>query len=156
MDGWQTAYSTIAEVAATLTGLLFVALSLRLNTASSDRREWMLQVARRSFFDFLAVLVIALVWLIPAVSILFVGWVALLTAVSRVFWHIHHWRRYRADGTGASSLSDHLVPMIATLMLCVAGVLMAVLGEPAPKLIYTAAIALLFGACRNSWRFLAE
>jgi hypothetical protein len=73
MNEWQSAYSTMAEVAATLSGLLFVSLSMKLHAVTGEHRGWMLLVAKRSFFDFLAVLGIALLLLIPAGSLVFVG-----------------------------------------------------------------------------------
>lgn len=156
MNEWQSAYSTMAEVAATLSGLLFVSLSMKLNAATGEHRGWMLLVAKRSFFDFLAVLGIALLLLVPGGSLVFVGWTALLIATARVVWHVQHVRSYRRGEAFKTSLTDYFVPMLSTLMLGVAGVALLLSSTMSPKLIYAAAIALLYGACQNAWRFLIQ
>ena len=156
MNEWQSAYSTMAEVAATLSGLLFVSLSMKLNAATGEHRGLMVLVAKRSFFDFLAVLGIALLLLIPGGSLVFVGWTALLIATARVVWHVQHWRSYRSAEAVKTSLIDYFVPMVATLMLGLAGVALLLASPMSPKLVYAAAIALLYGACQNAWRFLIQ
>ena len=156
MNEWQSAYSTMAEVAATLSGLLFVSLSMKLNAATGEHRGLMVLVAKRSFFDFLAVLGIALLLLIPGGSLVFVGWTALLIATARVVWHVQHWRSYRSAEAVKTSLIDYFVPMVATLMLGSAGVALLISSTLSPKLVYAAAIALLYGACQNAWRFLIQ
>ena len=156
MNEWQSAYSTMAEVAATLSGLLFVSLSMKLNAATGEHRGLMVLVAKRSFFDFLAVLGIALLLLIPGGSLAFVGWTALLIATARVVWHVQHWRSYRSAEAVKTSLIDYFVPMVATLMLGSAGLALLLSSTLSPKLIYAAAIALLYGACQNAWRFLIQ
>lgn len=156
MNEWQSAYSTMAEVAATLSGLLFVSLSMKLHAVTGEHRGWMLLVAKRSFFDFLAVLGIALLLLIPSGSLVFVGWTALLIATARIAWHVQHLRGYRSADAFRTSLTDYFVPMLATLMLASAGVALLLSSTISPKLIYAAAIALLYGACQNAWRFLVQ
>ena len=62
---WQPFFTTAAGVAATLAGLLFVALSLnREKITAQENRIWM-RLAQRSFGDFLFALFIALMFLIP-------------------------------------------------------------------------------------------
>jgi hypothetical protein len=65
LQAWQAFYSTVATAAATLTGLLFVALSLNLDILSTQHADRM-RVARRAFGDFLYVLMIALTFLVPS------------------------------------------------------------------------------------------
>jgi hypothetical protein len=156
MSSWLVAYGTIAEVAATLTGLLFVSLSMKLNTASSEERQWMLFVAKRSFLDFLAVLVIALLFLMPDIALRTVGWALVWLTLARVVWHVNHWRTYRATSARAFSLIAYVGSIAATLLLAIAGGA-ALMGWPAaPQLTYSAAITLLFGACQNAWRLLVR
>jgi len=155
MNAWQSAYSTVAEVAATLCGLLFVSLSVKLSAASSEQRHWILLVAKRSFFDFLSVLVIALVFLVPGVSSYLVGWAILWISVTRIIWHVSHWRTYRSSATSTPRLiREYVTPMAATLLLVIAGVDTLLSYAHAPKLIYTVALTLLVGACQNAWRLL--
>jgi hypothetical protein len=156
MNNWLAAFGTIGEVAATLTGLLFVSLSVKLNTASSEERQWMLFVAKRSFLDFLAVLVIGLLFLMPDISLNTIGWGLVWLSVARVIWHANHWRIYRATSTETFRLIGYLASIAATLLLTIAGVT-ALLGWPvAPQLTYIGAITLLFGSCQNAWRLLVR
>jgi ABC-type phosphate/phosphonate transport system permease subunit len=156
MNDWQAGYTTIAEVAATLTGLLFVSVSVKLNSASDEERRWMLMVAKRSFYDFLAVLAIALLFLMPTVSPDVIAWAVLWLGVVRAVWHVNHWRTRRSLATLNMNLKDYVVPMVATLGLFIAGVATLLAWPIAGTITYLVAIALLFGACRNAWRLMTR
>jgi hypothetical protein len=62
---WQFFYATVATASATLTGLLFVSLSLNRNNILGKENEPTLRIAKRSFGDLLYVLMMALVFLVP-------------------------------------------------------------------------------------------
>ena len=153
---WPVAFSTIAEVAATLSGLLFVSLSVKLSGATRDERGWMLFVARRSFFDFLAVLGLALLYLMPNVSIKEVNWMLLLLCVARSAWHVRHWREFGATAGVAAHLKEQMVPLAATAIMSAAMIGIWQDWPVAPNLTYVGAIILLFGACQNAWRLLVR
>lgn len=74
MNDWQTACSTMAEVVATLSGLLFVSLSLKLNVVSSEERRWMSLAPEHSFFNLRAMLLIGLSCRVAAISLYLMGW----------------------------------------------------------------------------------
>jgi hypothetical protein len=74
---WQVFYATIAGVSATLMGLLFVALSLEGRLSARLNDECANAMARQTFSEFLLVLMIALVLLVPRQSPVGLG-VALL------------------------------------------------------------------------------
>jgi hypothetical protein len=156
MNEWQAVYSTIAEVAATLTGLLFVSLSVRLNASSSEERPRLLVVAQRSFFDFLAVLLIALLFLPPGASLYVIGWIVLWLSAARIAWHVSHWRIHRGSAQPKPELKEYLIPMAATLMSMAAGIAMLLAYSVALRLTYATAIVLLIGACQNAWRLLVR
>jgi len=156
MNDWQAAYTTIAEVAATLTGLLFVSVSVKLNVASDEERRWMLMIAKRSFMDFLAVLAVALLFLVPAVSPYVIGWAILWLGILRAVWHVSHWRTCRSLATLNMKLREYIVPMVATFGLFIAGIATLLAWSIALKVTYVLAIALLFGACQNAWRLLTR
>src|SRR5512136_3126671 len=65
LQAWQVFYATVAAASATLTGLLFVSLSLNRDRLKGARAHITLGTARRTFGDFLYVLMIALVFIIP-------------------------------------------------------------------------------------------
>ncbi len=62
---WQLFYATVATAAATLTGLLFVSLSLERGRGRGGMTGASLRMAQRSFGDFLYVIMLALVFLVP-------------------------------------------------------------------------------------------
>lgn len=154
MNDWQLAYAAIAGVAATLSGLLFVALSMRLAAADASERRWMLFMAKRSFVDFLAVLALALLFLMPKLTLQAVGWTQLVLGASRVAWHVRHWRMSRSLAAKGRSLREYLAPVGATLALLVAGGGALLAWPDVLKTTYIAALMLLFGACQNAWRLL--
>lgn len=156
MNDWQTAYSTMAEVAATLSGLLFVALSLKLNAVSKEERRWMLLVSQRSFFDLMAVLLLGLCFLVPVISHQLIGWGLLWLSVMRAIWHVNHWRSYHDVALPGTRVMEYIVPMITTLMLVLAGAGMLLAKPFALHLVYLMAVVLLFAACRNAWRLLVR
>jgi cytochrome b561 len=63
---WQPFFTAVAGVAATLAGLLFVALSINRDKVTAQKSRAWLRAAERSFADFIYVLFIALMFLIPA------------------------------------------------------------------------------------------
>jgi hypothetical protein len=69
LTDWQWFYATVATSAATLTGLLFVSLSVKVDPAASLSGP-RLRRAQRSFGDFLYVLMMGLVFLVPHQSAL--------------------------------------------------------------------------------------
>ncbi len=62
---WQAFYATVATACATLTGLLFVSLSLNIDIVRRAENRQLMQLAQRTFADFLYGLMISLVFLIP-------------------------------------------------------------------------------------------
>jgi hypothetical protein len=62
---WQIFYSTVSLASVTLAGLLFVSLSLHSESFKSRKNSFRLRLARGSFGDFLYVLMLGLVFLVP-------------------------------------------------------------------------------------------
>ena len=77
---WQNFYMLAGTAAATLTGLLFLSMSLRLDVLTSGGANHLLRRAQNSMLNFLFVLSIALVFLIPNISAEVVGGVLLSLA----------------------------------------------------------------------------
>ncbi len=65
LQNWQFFFTAVATASATLTGLLFVSLSLNRQRLVGDEAHLILSLARNTFGDFLYVLMIALVFLVP-------------------------------------------------------------------------------------------
>jgi hypothetical protein len=62
---WQSFYTTVAQSSVTLAGLLFVSLSLHRDLIMRSENARLLRLARGSFEDFLTVLMLGLVFLVP-------------------------------------------------------------------------------------------
>jgi hypothetical protein len=62
---WQMFYATVAGASATLTGLLFVSLSLNVDFLSRKENVDLQRKARQTFGNFIYVIMIALMFLIP-------------------------------------------------------------------------------------------
>jgi hypothetical protein len=155
-NDWLTAYSTVAEVAATLTGLLFVSVSVKLTAVSDEMRHWMLFISKRSFRDFVTVLAIALLFLVPTVSSYTMGWGVLAVGILRVAWHISHRREHRKLTSPDKDIRAYVLSMVATAVLLIAGIATLLTWSHAAKLTYAAVMLLLFDACQNAWRLLTR
>ncbi len=62
---WQIFYATLAAACATLVGLLFIALTVNPGTSRGGASSWDLRIARKTFGDFLLVLMTSLMFLVP-------------------------------------------------------------------------------------------
>jgi len=62
---WEPFFATTGAAVATLAGLLFVSLSLNRDKLTSPENKLMLRLAQRCFADFLYVLFICMIFLIP-------------------------------------------------------------------------------------------
>jgi hypothetical protein len=65
IQAWQLFYATLAGASATLTGLLFVSLSLNIDLLKQPQNAHLMRRAGQAFASFLYILTIALTFLIP-------------------------------------------------------------------------------------------
>jgi hypothetical protein len=65
LKDWQLFFSTVATASVTLAGLLFVSLSLRFERVHMQSMAGMIELASHSFSDFLYVLMLGLIFLVP-------------------------------------------------------------------------------------------
>lgn len=65
LKDWQLFFSTVALASVTLAGLLFVSLSLRPDLVRKDKNSPNMRLARNSFADFLYVMMLGLIFLVP-------------------------------------------------------------------------------------------
>jgi modulator of FtsH protease len=69
LEGWHDFYLMVGTAAATMVGLLFVSLSFNLDVLLHDSRVHLMDLARQTFRTFLIALIIALIMLMPGLSI---------------------------------------------------------------------------------------
>lgn len=160
LQQWQAFYATVAAVCATLTGLLFVALSMNVDLLRRAENTERMLLARQTFSEFLLVLMVALVFLIPGLGPF--GLSAALVALGGA-WIFSAGRSFRAivrKRKTVSWLVSYLrgfgVSIIAACgVLIIAGCMLLGYFDSLYGLVFMLA-ALLGSASRNAWALLVE
>jgi cobalamin synthase len=160
LKSWQVFYATVAASSATLTGLLFVSLSLNRGRLKGEKAQPVVDMARGTFGNFLYVLMIALVFLVPhqlplslTIALLVLGisrGLGLLLEVIRTGRNPH----FRRDSH--TLIREVGLPAIACLGLILVAV---AVGYGKTELMYGLVFviaALLGNACWNAWLLLME
>jgi len=121
---WQPFFTTVATVAATLVGLLFVSLSLNREKIASAPDQMLLRLARRSFSDFLLVLLIALFFLIPyqgntalAVELFGLG----ILRIRWLFLQLSSQTKREHKPTLPTLVREYMLPALAVIGILIAG-----------------------------------
>lgn len=155
---WQPFYATVAAACSTLTGLLFVALSMNMNIlrrAENSERMWL---ARQTFSEFLLVLMVSLIFLIPGLGPLGLGVSLLCLGGAWAFSALNTFQtRFRQYGMNKARF-------LRTFGLSLAGTFGLIITAVCMLLGYTVALyglvfmlaALLASASRNAWALLVE
>jgi hypothetical protein len=160
LQAWQVFYATVAAASATLTGLLFVSLSLNRDRLKGAGAQVILSTARRTFGDFLYVLMIALVFIIPhqvpyslAIALLALGLsrgVGLVRGATRQ--KAARGKRLAIPGL----LRDIGFPLLASLGLIAVAVAVEFGHMNAIYWLVIVVAALLVTACWNAWELLIQ
>ena len=86
MQSWSQFYKTIAAPSAALLGLLFVAVSINAPAALGSDRVASKRLTEQAFQNYLAVMMVALVALLPDISTRAFGIVCLIATASWSLW----------------------------------------------------------------------
>ena len=158
IQSWQVFYATVAAVSATLTGLLFVSLSLNRERLKGQTPHTIIGQARQTFGDFLYVLMISLVFIVPHQLPISLSIALLVLGLSRGIAFF----RQAAISLKNRSISLLIIvkeiglPFTASLGLIIVaiainfGVMNAIYG------LVVVIAALLVTACWNAWLLLIE
>jgi hypothetical protein len=122
---WQPFFTTIAAVSATLVGLLFVSLSINREKITADANRELLRLAQRTFADFLLVLLIAILFLIPNQPNTSLAVEMFLLGILRIRWLFRRLIRTDKDAprhTTTDSIREYLLPVLSVLGLFAAAV----------------------------------
>jgi hypothetical protein len=160
LQAWQIFYATVATSAVTLTGLLFVSLTLDRERLKGNQGRVLLATARRTFGDFLYVLMIALTFLVPH-QVPFSLFVALLVlGLSRGIGLILEAARMRkAQGRNIDSqaiIREIGLPSLASLGLVIVAFAVAFGKMDALYGLVGVMAALLVTASWNAWLLLVK
>jgi hypothetical protein len=161
LQAWQLFFATVATVAATLTGLLFVSLSLNRERLKGPRAREVISIARNTFGDFLYVLMIALVFIVPhqipiglTVALLVLGIASGAGTIVREASRPPR-RRKRANQP-VLMIRRIALPTLASLGLIIVAVEIALQHYVAVFGLVLVIAALLVTACWNAWQLLLE
>jgi hypothetical protein len=160
LQAWQIFYATVAAASATLTGLLFLSLSLNRDRLKGARAQIILATARRTFGDFLYVLMIALVFIVPHQVPYSLTIALLVLGASRGIVLIREATRRKAKRTrrnGAQAiLRDFGLPLLASIGLIAVALAVAFGQNNALYWLVLVIAALLVTACWNAWELLID
>lgn len=158
MQSWFGFYSVIGTAAATLTGLLFVALSVNAEAALQPGPEGSQHLAEQAFENYLVVLMVSLLAVIPEMTILTFGRIALLVTASwtaLVLVRLYQAaRQYSPHETRFRAMQRHLLTLIGFGLLIVSAGQMAWNGSDMRNMVASATIVLLFSATERAWSLL--
>jgi hypothetical protein len=157
---WQVFYSTVALASVTLAGLLFVSLSLHREVIKGREDALLLRLARGSFGDFLYVLMLGLVFLVPHQAPIGLAVALFILGGSRGYGlarqSLRSGRARSGERTAAHALREIALPALASAGLLVVGVevlrgeMVAIYG------LVIVVAALLASASWNAWLILVE
>jgi hypothetical protein len=158
---WHEFFLMAGTAAVTLAGLLFVALSLHVDTLIHETREHLLALARAILLSFIMVLTLSLMMLVPGYSMrvmatetMVVGVVASVVTLRQI--------RDKA-GVEQAEFSHSLfrrrlvIPLIGYAWIALIGVGMLMLREPQILYLVVGAVCMLLGnAAGTSWDLLVR
>ena len=156
MQAWSVVFSVTGASAATLLGLLFVAVSIH-SGASGGMHQNSRLLAEQAFHNYLAVMLVSLIALFPSMDLRELGFVTLaLTAARAVFALV---RIYRAamqpygESSRFKALRRHVPSLIGFGLLIVAAARLAC-DSDARTTFASAVVVLLFAATTGAWELL--
>jgi len=160
MAGWSSFFSVIGSASAALLGLLFVSISFNAPATLGKGQDHSRRLAEQAFQNYLAVLMVALLALIPDMEIPTFGRVTLLVTAVWVAWVCIRVYQGATGGGGLAfrlrALRRHLATLIGYAMLVIAALDMALTGDDQIDWLAAAVMVLLFSAARVSWQFLVR
>lgn len=154
---WREFFSSVAQVSGGLVGLIFVALTFN-GRLGSQGDAALRDLARQTFADFLSILVLSLVFLVPhtlpANIALFTILLGALNAL-RILRALIRIRRGTAAGkAGWTLLQRFLLSMIGNAGLVLAGILLSKFPDGGPAFwstIFASFVGLLLSGARSAW-----
>jgi len=160
LKSWEAFYLAVATAAATLTGLLFVALSVNLQLLRGPDGPHHRDTAGRTFGDFLFTLMLSLIFLIPnqepigfAIALFTLG---IARGAALVCQALRARRAASGPSRGPTVVRDYALPMLASVGLVFAAVRILSGHYGVVMLLVGVVSALLVTACLNAWSLLLQ
>jgi len=158
MQPWFGFYAMVGGAAATLMGLLFVAVSINAAAILNEAHGHARRLAEQAFQNYVAVLLVSLLALFPSLSQLEFGVVTLLVTAASGLWVLVRFYQTLTQPRAASSrmqlLRRQIVSLLGFAMLIFAAACMAANRGNDRNLLAASTIVLLLAATRASWALL--
>ena len=156
---WQIFYATIATAAATLVGLLFVAMSLNVRMFTGNKNIGLKKLAILTLTNFLYIIIFALIFLIPRQGPIGLGLPLMCNGFAGLMSTIPHLRTLLSNiPQGISRRNTYIraaMTLVAYLVLIIVSFLVMVRASTASLYWLVAPmILLLISASRNTWSLL--
>lgn len=158
MQAWATFYAVIAGAAATLMGLLFVAVSVTAGDDFIRPFSTSRALAEQAFQNYLAVLMIACIALFPDQNLAAIGGACLAVVVVKMLWALVRLAQAIRHGTGEmpliATLRRHVISITGLGLLAWAAVPLS-LGQRSTFHTLAAGVLVLLGSSATvSWQLL--
>jgi hypothetical protein len=158
LQSWQTFYFTAAGAAASLLGLMLVALSLGTGLLNKETREAMKTFVTPSVIYFVSAFTLALIMLVPAFTppvlagILGVGGLIGLIRTGQFAWRLIQAARQHQDFDLSDWLAQVIAPLLSWVLIVVSALLFA-LDQMALAfgVLWIGDLLLLLCAITNTW-----
>jgi hypothetical protein len=156
---WQIFYATIATAAATLVGLLFVAMSLNVRMFTGNKNIGLKKLAILTLTNFLYIIIFALIFLIPRQGPIGLGLPLMCNGFAGLMSTIPHLRTLLSNiPQGISRRNTYIraaMTLVAFAVLIIVSFLVTVRASTASLYWLVAPmILLLISASRNTWSLL--
>lgn len=160
MQGWQQFYEMLGGAAATLLGLLFVAVSMNAEIILSSAHKHSRQLAEQAFQNYLAVLVVSLLVELPDNTRGPHGYTLLVISAIWAVWSVIRMRTTLRQPLLGESRADPLRRFIATILgfgLIAYAAYKMVTGQAGyADMVASGAMLLLISATISSWQLLTR
>lgn len=160
MQAWFGFYTVMGAAAATLTGLLFVALSVNVSAALNKGPHGSRRLAEQAFQNYLAVLMISLLALFPDMSLTSFGVTTLLVIAGWAAWVVVRLYQAAAEPSAHESrlmaVRSHLSTVIGFGLLVYAAIRMTLGSGRMGDTLASATLVLLFSATDRAWSLLGR
>jgi hypothetical protein len=162
MNAWHDFFLAQATATATLTGLVFVAVSINLQKIVSDPRSGLAGRAGEALILLVGVLTVSVLVLVPAqgagvlgAEVLVVGLAAWVWIVAIQLPRLREWGTMRAD-LRVSFVLRLVLGQVATLTLVIAGVAVLLVGPGGLYWLVAGTIFSILAALFEAWVLLVE
>lgn len=160
LRNWQLFYSTVALASVTLAGLLFVSLSMHRENLKTRKDTLQLRLARGSFGDFLYVLMLGLIFLVPFQAPVGLVVALFVLGLARGLGLIRLMARSRHSRVEKRSISHGMreigLPLLASLGLMAVSIAIWFGNMTAIFGLVVVVAALLASASWNAWLILVD